>query len=50
MQRLDYGQFDGSIQALRVSEKNMLLSFCIDQFFTIILTREPKILSLEVSV
>lgn len=49
MQRLNYGQYDGTIQVLRVTSNYILLTFCVEEFFTIILTREPNILSLEVS-
>lgn len=49
MQRLNYGQFDGTIQALKADDKHMLLTFCLDRLFSIILTREPKILAIEVS-
>lgn len=48
MQKLNYGPFDGTIQALTVTENHMLLTFCIDHLFSIILTREPKILAIEV--
>lgn len=48
MQRLNYGQFDGTIQALKVDEKYMLLTFCLDRLFSIVLTREPKILAIDV--
>lgn len=48
MQRLNYGQFDGTIQALKVDEKYMVLTFCLDRLFSIILTREPRILAIEV--
>lgn len=48
MQRLNYGEFDGTIQALKVEDKYMVLTFCLDRLFSIILTREPKILEVEV--
>lgn len=48
MQRLNYGAFDGTVQALKAEEKFMVLTFCLDRLFSIILTREPKILAIEV--
>lgn len=48
MQSLNYGQFDGTIQALIAQDKYMVLTFCLDRLFSIILTREPKILAIEV--
>lgn len=47
MQRLNYGQFDGTIQAIMANGNHMLLTFCFDRLFSIILTREPKILAIE---
>lgn len=48
MQRLSYGQFDESIQALIAENKFMVLTFCLDRLFSVIFTREPKVLANEV--
>lgn len=50
MQRLNYGPFDDTIQALKVEDKYMVLTFCLDRLFSIILTREPKALAIEVGL
>lgn len=47
MQRLNFGQFDGTIQALKANDNHMLVTFCLDRLFSIILTREPKTLATE---
>lgn len=48
MQKLNYGEYDDTIQALKVNGNHMLLTFCQDRLFSIVLTREPRILAIEV--
>lgn len=52
MLKLNYGQFTGVIQVMKVVSNQMVLTFCENlpgkQFFTIILSRQPNIFSAEV--
>lgn len=52
MMKLNYGQFTGVIQVMKVVSNQMVLTFCENlpgkQFFTIVLSRQPNIFSAEV--
>ncbi|XP_055307374.1 uncharacterized protein LOC129571588 [Sitodiplosis mosellana] len=51
MMKLNYGQFSGVIQVMKVVSNQMVLTFCENlpgkQFFTIVLSRKPNIFSAE---
>lgn len=53
MLKLSYGQFTGTVQVMKAVGHHMVLTFCENvpgsQLFSIILSRKPNALSIDVS-
>lgn len=54
MLKLNYGQFSGTVQVMKAVGNHMVLTFCENlpgsQLFSIILSRKPNTLSIDVSL